>query len=154
MSKFILPNINKCKVFRNGRFETLNEDTYRGVQEFCKEVYKANNVRFVFRADRNVAHTYNSNYDSPELARRIFMVGVKGNSFFSSYDHHNIDMFRHGEEIFERINETLNCKQGTKNFGIICGVLLLRMRILLNSFVTMRINTCMLTLLRRDLNCL
>ena len=116
MSKFILPNINKCKVFRNGRFETLNEDTYWGVQEFCKEVYKANNVRFVFRADRNVAHTYNSNYDSPELACRIFMVGVKGNSFFSSYDYHNIDMFRHGEEIFERINETLNCKQGTKKF--------------------------------------
>lgn len=116
MSNFILPNINKCKVFHNGRFEMLNEDIYRRLQEFCKEVYIAKNVRFVFRADGNVAHTYNSSYDSPELARRIFMIGVKGNSFFSNYDQHRVDMYCHGQEIFEHIQEAVNNNQGTENF--------------------------------------
>lgn len=116
MGKFDLPDIRNCMYNHNGVFMQLDAITYHKIQELCEKIIKAQNVRFIFRADGRVDNTYNSSYDSPILAERIFMVGVKGNDFFSVYNSTSEDLYTHGKDVFLKIQESLQNNSGTPKF--------------------------------------
>ena len=116
MGKFDLPEIQDCMYYNNGTFISLDEMTYQKIQDLCINIKRARNSRFIFRADSHVNETYDSDYSSSTLANRIFMVGVKGNIFFNTYDSTNVDLYNHGIDLFRRIQNSLYVNNGTLNF--------------------------------------